>query len=251
MSTRRSDAWIFVSHSIKDLGAVRKIRNAIEERGANPILFFLKQQIPDEQLKAFLRSEIAARSFFVLCDSENARTSEFVKFEIECVNAQKHIAQTTIDLAINWEDQLTLIEKLLPAATIFVSYAHADRGVVQPYIDYLIKQDVALFDPASETLLGEAWQHSIQRAVADAACGGTLIQFVSQRSLQSKWVAAEFNFFVSAADSEKDGRKPILIALEPLQSLRLPPAMQAYSIIDATSRPFGDTCEQVRHILRP
>ncbi len=41
MSRRVSDAWIFVSHSNKDLEAVRRIRNEVENRGANPILFFL------------------------------------------------------------------------------------------------------------------------------------------------------------------------------------------------------------------
>ena len=35
-------AWIFVSHSHKDIEKVREIRNELERRGHNPLLFFLK-----------------------------------------------------------------------------------------------------------------------------------------------------------------------------------------------------------------
>ena len=85
MTTRKSDAWIFVSHSVKDLKSVRKVRNALEDRGANPILFFLKQRVEDEMLRSFLVREIEARNFFILCDSKNAREFEFVQFEVTYV----------------------------------------------------------------------------------------------------------------------------------------------------------------------
>jgi len=251
MSARRSDAWIFVSHSVKDVAAVRNIRNALEERGANPILFFLKQEIPDAQLRTFLETEIKARSIFVLCDSENAQASEYVKFEVACAKQLKHVTRTTIDLSSPWHQQLALIDELLPQATIFVSYAQADRGLIRPYIDFLTGRDFALFDPVSDIRLGEAWQSVIQRAIAEAVSGGTLIQFLSKQALQSAYVAAEFNFFVSAANSAQDGRTPILVALEPLPSLQLPPAMQPYTIIDATRQSFDDTCQELNRTLRP
>lgn len=34
-------AWIFVSHSHHDLEKVRQVRNELEQRGHNPLLFFL------------------------------------------------------------------------------------------------------------------------------------------------------------------------------------------------------------------
>ena len=40
--TQISKAWIFVSHSTKDLDKVRAVRDAIENIGGEPILFFLK-----------------------------------------------------------------------------------------------------------------------------------------------------------------------------------------------------------------
>jgi hypothetical protein len=42
LSRAKSGAWIFVSHSHRDLEKVREIRNELERRGHNPLLFFLK-----------------------------------------------------------------------------------------------------------------------------------------------------------------------------------------------------------------
>ncbi|MFX6040520.1 hypothetical protein ABTE96_21360, partial [Acinetobacter baumannii] len=84
--------------------------------------------------------------------------SEYVKFEVACVEKHTHVTKTTIDLSLHWDDQVALIDELLPKATSFVSYAKADRARVQPYIDYLIKQDLAVFDPTSDIRPGEAWQ---------------------------------------------------------------------------------------------
>ena len=41
-SPQGQGAWIFVSHSHRDLEKVREIRNELERRGCNPLLFFLK-----------------------------------------------------------------------------------------------------------------------------------------------------------------------------------------------------------------
>jgi hypothetical protein len=38
----KTGAWIFVSHSHRDLEKVRRIRNELERRGHNPLVFFLK-----------------------------------------------------------------------------------------------------------------------------------------------------------------------------------------------------------------
>ncbi len=40
--TQKHGAWIFLSHSRRDLEKVRPIRNELERRGHNPLLFSLK-----------------------------------------------------------------------------------------------------------------------------------------------------------------------------------------------------------------
>jgi hypothetical protein len=42
MPRQYQSPWIFVSHSDKDIGKVREIRNELEKRGHKPIIFYLK-----------------------------------------------------------------------------------------------------------------------------------------------------------------------------------------------------------------
>ena len=85
--TQNEGAWIFVSHSNKDIEKVREIRNLLERGGANPVLFFLKcmenSEDDDRLLWNLIEREIKARNFFLLCDSQNARNSDAVQREIE------------------------------------------------------------------------------------------------------------------------------------------------------------------------
>jgi len=69
---RVSKAWIFVSHSSRDLEKVRRVRNAIEAAGGEPILFFLKCLSDHDEIDELIKREIEARNFFLLCDSSNA-----------------------------------------------------------------------------------------------------------------------------------------------------------------------------------
>ena len=73
-------AWNFVSHSHRDLEKVREIRNELERRGHNLLLFFLKcLEADDARLPQLIRDEIKAREWFILCESPNARNSGWVQ----------------------------------------------------------------------------------------------------------------------------------------------------------------------------
>jgi len=249
MVSRRSEAWIFVSHSVKDLEAVRQIRNAIEERGANPILFFFKQDIDDELLKTLISREIDARNFFVYCDSENARSSAYVEWEVAYVEKLEHVKRVTIDLAADWHDQVEKIHSLLTDATIFISYLRRDWQRIEPFIQYLIDEDFSLFDPSGNISLGADWRTAIQDAIKEAGRGGHFIQFVTQKSLESQWVTREFEFFRSVAGGAVSGRPPILVALEPLHQLQLPVKLQSFQFIDVTTMPFEVAANRLKQAL--
>ena len=52
-------AWVFVSHSHRDLEKVREIRNYLESKGRNPLLFYLKcLGDNDARLPELIRDEI-------------------------------------------------------------------------------------------------------------------------------------------------------------------------------------------------
>ena len=65
---RISQAWIFVSHSTRDLERVRLVRNAIEAANGEPIRFFLKCLSEHDEIDELIEREIRARNFFLLCD---------------------------------------------------------------------------------------------------------------------------------------------------------------------------------------
>ena len=249
MTTKQSDAWIFISHSTRDLAAVRKVRNAIEEKGANPILFFLKQKVPDDLLRSFLLREIEARNFFLLCESENASLSPYVQFEVDHVKKLPHVKRNIVNISLPWEAQLAAIEDLLADATAFASYAVADRDAVAPFLQFLADQDFAVFDPIKDLRLGDNWQTAIQRAISESSRSGYLIQFLSRKALQSQFVAAEFNYYLQASGGGSAGRHPVLIALEPIAGLTLPPQVAQYQIIDASAAPFAATCDRIKRVL--
>lgn len=71
--------WIFLSHSSEDFNKVRKIRNYLEEKSYRPLMFYLKCLESDEEIYDLITREIDVRTRFVLCDSENARCSDWVK----------------------------------------------------------------------------------------------------------------------------------------------------------------------------
>jgi len=85
LSEHRAPAWVFVSHASADLVKVRKIRNFIEDREGSPILFYLRALTRSEQFWPLIELEIAARNFFLFCDSEAARSSEWVQRERRAV----------------------------------------------------------------------------------------------------------------------------------------------------------------------
>lgn len=249
MASRRSEAWVFVSHSVKDIESVRRVRNSMEERGANPILFYFKQDVDDELLQTLISREIDARNFFVLCDSENARASAYVQWEAAYVAKLRHVKRATIDLAADWHEQDNKVDSLLRDATIFVSYAHSDGPLVKPFIEYLIDEDFALFDPSRDISLGADWRTAIQDAINDAGRTGHFLQFVTQKSLQSQWVSREFEFFHNVAGGTASGRSPMLVALEPLHQLQLPVKLQSFQIIDVTTVPFEVAANSLKQAL--
>jgi len=220
---RESNAWIFVSHSVRDIERVRRIRNELEARGAEPLLFFLKTLEDSEELRELLRREIRARNFFLLCDSENARGSRWVREEQDYVRGLIGKRTATVDLASPWEEQVVKIDEFLKIATAYFSYALADKQQIEPWVHFLMDQDMAVWTAETDIAVGQNWMAAVGQAIVDAANNGYLIAFLSTRSLRSAFAAYEINLFQQIANS--NGRL-ILVDLEPVDHL-VPSTLQA------------------------
>ena len=121
--------WVFISHSTKDFEIVRLVRNALEKSGRRPILFYLKCLSNKEEVNGLLKREIDARHRFVLCESKNARASEYVREEVEYIQSKNRMFETIelseIDLeSPNVEQEiLNLIKPFERRTTVFISYS--------------------------------------------------------------------------------------------------------------------------------
>jgi len=212
---RLSRAWIFVSHSTKDLEGVRRLRNELEARGAEPLLFFLKAIEEREELRRLLRREIEARSFFLLCDSAAARESPWVREEHEYVQSLAGKRVATIAIEGDWREQVAVVEDMLKAATVFLSYAHRDRDHVLPYGQLLRRYDFAVWDD-TKISVGASFAANIEEGLRKAADNGYLIAFLSAASLGSQYAQREIATYEELTQSTS---RMILIDLEPVDTL--------------------------------
>ncbi len=194
---RNPGAWIFVSHSNMDLEEVRRVRNALEEMGHNPLLFFLKCLNDDDELDDLIVREIKARDFFLLCDSENARRSDKVKDERAWIKTLKDKVYQEVDLQADWQSQLAAIKGLSVKATIFISYQRNDEWVVEQLEDRLREFDYQVISTASSMTPGENWQNAVEHLIDEALEHGYVLVVLTENSFRSKQVHDEMMYALS------------------------------------------------------
>ena len=72
---KNEGGWVFISHSHQDIAKVRYIRNRLEQRGFEPLLFFLKCLSDEDEIEGLIKREISEREWFIYADSDNSRNS--------------------------------------------------------------------------------------------------------------------------------------------------------------------------------
>lgn len=199
--------YIFVSHSHKDIAVVRKIRNELEGRGFEPILFYLRcMDNGDEESKTKLREliqqEINARNFFLYVDSEHARASKWVQDELEYVKSQnkdvKIIQLDDVKNNINEEALKSKVIAALKRANVYLSYSTRDRMLVKEMTEVLLQYDYRVNDPADFPGVGEDWLSSIVAKIEEVARNGIFLCVVTPTFLQSEYCMREYQYALKA-----------------------------------------------------
>lgn len=132
---KEDSSWVFISHSTKDFELVRLIRNVLEEMGRRPILFYLKCLSKKEEVNSLLKREIDARPRFILCDSRNARASEYVQEEVNYIQSKKRmyetidLSQVDLDSPNIVQEILNLIKPFHRRTSVFLSYSRNDQSI--------------------------------------------------------------------------------------------------------------------------
>lgn len=248
-------AWIFLSHSHRDLAKVREIRNQLELRGHNPLIFFLKCLEDDSaELPELLKREIEARHWFILCQSQNAEASKWVQEEVKMIQAMEGKTFVTIDLSEDMESQLHKLMELSKRATVFLSYAHADTAMARRMADYLSAVDYSVWCD-DEIKPGTHWIEEIAQAIDRAAAHGFVLLLISQNSLKSNYCRDETLYALrKAAESQKSNIIPVYIENPSLAKTEFPYGMQLalahLQFFDLTSGSFEERMRDLVSYLR-
>ncbi|MBL8826101.1 MAG: toll/interleukin-1 receptor domain-containing protein [Planctomycetaceae bacterium] len=243
-SDSTSGAWIFVSHSHRDLEKVRAIRNELEKRGHNPILFYLKcLETDDARLPDLIRDEIKAREWFILCDSPQAKESRWVQQEIELIQGMEGKVFETVDLSQNLETELHKIIRLSRRATVFLSYARSDEVSAERIRQSLLNHDFAVWDE-SAMAAGDDFTVQLRQGIDEAAARGFVLVLLSPASMTSTWRKYETDY----AFSIKANIIPVVVA--PFDPAALPPQLAQLQWFDLTTGDFDRGVERLVESLK-
>ncbi|MCB2231732.1 toll/interleukin-1 receptor domain-containing protein [bacterium] len=245
----KTGAWIFVSHSHRDLGQVRQIRNELEKLGHNPLLFFLKCLSSDDaRLPQLIRDEIEAREWFILCDSPNARRSGWVQQERKLIKAMTGKVIETIDLSKDPQTELHKLIRLSKRATVFLSYARQDREIAERIRRALLEHDFGVWFDASVPA-GQDWAVAIQSAIDDAVARGFVLVLLSPASLASQFCKHETEYALQlAVRSQRSNVIPVVVA--PCAHEALPVPLGNIQLFDLTTGPFDERMSSLIHNLK-
>lgn len=204
--------WVFVSHSTKDFEQVRLVRNALEESGFRPILFYLKSITDENEINDLLKREIDARKRFILCDSPNARESKYVKSEVEYIRSKRRMYEV-IDLSqirvgeYEKDSVLSLIQPFRIRSHVFMSSTRSDKCLASILEQGLktegfnVENSDTAFDFAIMNIPGGSAEYSssvdyvasqiIHSIIIDTLSKGYLLCLINNETVHSRYQLSE------------------------------------------------------------
>lgn len=197
----RKEIWVFLSHSNEDYEKVRRVRNMLEEDGLRPIMFFLKCLNDYDEIDDLIKREIDCRTRFILCDSPNARESDWVKEEVKYIQS-KEKSYETIDLSQSDEIIKKQLREYKAKTNLFLSYARVDAKLAKRIAYRLGKYDYNVFFDAS-VLSGANFASEIEDNIYQAAAMGYVITLLTESGQNSDWVNKEIEFAKTIGKSHR------------------------------------------------
>jgi hypothetical protein len=206
-------AWIFLSHSHKDINNVRKVRNELESYGHNPLLFYLKCLDDDPETFELIKREIDARNWFLLCNTDNSKKSDWVQKEVNYIKNLPEKYYVDLDLDSPWDEQQKIIENLAKKVTIYIAFDRKDSLEIAKQIAKKLREfdyKVIFFDDFF--VLGDKWEELIENAIIDASNNGFVLALLSPRSMRKEsMVRNEILFSLNIRSPSRDNIIPIKV----------------------------------------
>jgi hypothetical protein len=180
----KDGGWIFISHSHLDIDIVRRIRNKLEDRGFEPLMFFLKCLNDDNEIESLIKREINEREWFIYVESDNAANSRWVKSEREYIAQLSGKKIFTIDINGDITQQ---IENITRQLKVFISYARKDRTIYEIIKQALLSRDFLVFDD-NEIPVGVDFRRYIQTEIDESVRDGFVLLLVTENLENNDWI---------------------------------------------------------------
>ncbi len=176
-------------------------------------MFFLKCLDDDSEVDGLIRREIAARDWFIFCESENSRASRWVQGEIQIVRSLEGKVFETVDLSAQLMTQIQQATPLIKRATVFLSYHISDRSIADQMAASLRQHDYGVFVHHQDLHAGENWAERLGAELENAARSGFVLVLLTERALASNWLRYELTAALQlvAARGNSTNIVPILL----------------------------------------
>lgn len=185
--------WIFVSHASADIGMVRQVRNYLEDLGAAPLLFHLRALSQPDEFWPLIEREIRARNFFLYCESEAAKHSEWVQRErdvVAQVGCSGKIAVGTINVEGSNLD-FAMLKQFVLRTRCYLSYSRPDQPNAMRVAQILGQAGFQTFLDMADLSAGTDWTHQISNEIRHAAQFGFVVAIITKRWSESQWALEE------------------------------------------------------------
>lgn len=183
MQKETKEIWIFLSHSNEDYEKVRRVRNILEDMIMRPLMFFLKCLDDNDEIEDLIKREIKARTRFILCDSENARKSNWVAKEIDYIKELQKLYDI-IDITATEEDIRNKLKNSFRKEHIFISYPRELLPAIDVVHQRLCKYDCTSFIDKFDISRGIPFLEDFEDNIENAVSNGNFIPLLSQHSMK-------------------------------------------------------------------
>ena len=188
VNVKNDGCWIFLSHSSRDIEKVRMIRNEFEKYGQNPLAFHLKCLTTDtesgkQELDNLIKREIDAREWFVFCDSDSARLSEYVQMEMNYIINKSKKKIWSINMSKPIGEIRKTVEDICTKMKVFISFRPVEYPIAEMLRKELIERDFEVWEPGR----GDThWKKHFRSAIKDAARYGFFVALITENYSESK-----------------------------------------------------------------
>lgn len=225
----KKEIWIFLSHSYEDYDRVRYVRNLLEDFGMRPIMFFLKCLSEEKEIDDLIKREIDCRTRFILCDSPNARKSNWVQKEIEYIKSKRKGIEI-IDINDSDENIRKKLFSYQRKNHLYISYGREQGNLARQVTNRLRKYDFNVFFEMDSISIQMNFADVLKEGIRQSIEHGKLIALLDSKV--SQWISTELEYAIKQ-DSEKDSIIPVILTNE--AKMHYSKILKEYPGIDVSS----------------